>query len=260
MTNIYHIVRYTYDNSIYVHFQGCNFRCKGCLLKQTIWDCHLTDDVQRRLQAIKDFRQLSLSEFKTVVKKLNVKIAILGGGEPTLDEELPDVIDLLNGLDIETRLLTNGHILNEKFIEKLEEVELSNTCISIKAHDDSIHRFYTGQTNKSVLDNFKLLAKSRIKLMVESVLIPGLIEPDEIERIARFIASINPSIPFRIDGFIPIHDVPWRRSSPKEVIRATQIAKRYLENVYYIHSDTEQKGQAINVYPIIKDDNLVPHH
>lgn len=252
MTNIYHIARYTYDNSIYVHFQGCNFRCKGCLLKQTMWDCHLADDVQRHLQAIKDFRRLSLSEFKTVVKKLNVKRAVLGGEEPTLDEELPDVIDLLNDLDIKTHLLTNGYILNEKFIEKLEEVGLSSTFISIKAYDDSIHRFYTEQTNKSVLDNFKLLAKSRIKLMVESVLIPGLIEPDEIERIAKFIASINPSIPFRIDGFIPIHDVPWRSPSPEEVIRAAQIAKGHLENVHYIHSDTEQKGQAINVYPRIK--------
>jgi len=41
-----------------------------------MWDCHLADEVQRHLQAIKDFRQLSLSEFKTVVKKLDVKIAI----------------------------------------------------------------------------------------------------------------------------------------------------------------------------------------
>jgi pyruvate-formate lyase-activating enzyme len=256
MTNIYHIARYTYDNSIYVQFQGCNFQCKGCIRKQTTWDNHLADDVQHRLQTIKDFRRLSLSEFKTIVKKLNVKRAVLGGEEPTLDEELPDVIDLLNDLDIKTHLLTNGHILNKKFIEKLEEVGLSSTFISIKAYDDSIHRFYTGQTNKSVLNNFKLLAKSRIKLMVESVLIPGLIEPDEIERIAKFIASVNPSIPFRIDGFIPIHDVPWRSSSSKEVIRAAQIAKRHLENVYYIHIDTEQKGQVINIYPTIKYINI----
>lgn len=252
MTNIYHIAHYTYDKSIYVHFQGCNFRCKGCLLAQTMWDCHLDDVVQRRLQAIKDPKRLSLSELETYVKKLDAKIAVLGGGDPTVDKELPAVIDLLNCLDIKTHLLTNGHILDERFIEKLEEVDLSSTTVSIKAYDDSIHRSYTGQTNKSVLVNFKHLAKSRINLMAESVLIPGLVEPDELERIATFIASINSSIPFRVDGFTPIDDVPWRSPSPEEVISAAQIAKEHLENVHYIHSDTEQKGQVINVYPLIK--------
>jgi pyruvate-formate lyase-activating enzyme len=249
MTNIYHIARFTHDDSIYVHFQGCNFQCKGCLLKQTIWDCHLTNDVQLKLQAIKDVRLLSLNEFETIVKALDVKRAVLGGGEPTLDPQLPDIIDLLDDLDIETHLLTNGHILNGKLVKKIDDAGLSSTCMSIKAYNDDIHRFYTGQTNKSVLDNFKLLAKTQIILMVESVLIPGLIDSDEIERIARFIASVNDSIPFRIDGFIPIHDVPWRRPSPEEVLTATQIAKTHLKNVYYIHSGTEQKGQVISVYP-----------
>lgn len=137
-----------------------------------------------------------------------MKRAVLGGGEPTLDKELLDIIGMLDALDVKIHLLTNGYILNEKFIEKLEEVGLSSTYVSIKAYNDDVHRFYTGQTNRPVLDNFKLLSKSRIKLMAESVLIPRLIEQDEIERIARFIASIDPSIQYRIDGFIPIHDAP----------------------------------------------------
>jgi len=258
MTNIYQITHYTYDNAIHVLFQGCNFQCKGCYIKDRKWDFHLPDDVQRHLQTIKDFRRLSLSEFKTIVKRLNVERAILGGEEPTLDEELPDVIDLLNGLGIKTLLTTNGHILNEKLIEKLEEVGLSGIQMSIRAYDDGIHRFYTGQTNKSVLDNFKLLSKSRIKLMAESILIPGLIEQSEIERIAKFIASINPAIPYRIDGFVPFHDAPWRSHSPEEVIRTAQIAKRHLWIVYYIHCEAGRVGKVINVYPTIKDDNPCP--
>ncbi|MGQ9718854.1 MAG: radical SAM protein [Nitrososphaerales archaeon] len=252
MTNIYHIAHHTHDNSIYVFFQGCNFQCKGCILKQSIWDCHLKDDIQRDLQAINDFRRLSLSEFRTIVKEINVKRAVLGGGEPTLDKELPNVIGMLNALDVKTHLLTNGYILNEKFIEKLKEAGLSSIYVSIKAYNNDTHRFYTGQTNGPVLDNFKLLSKSRIKLMAESVLIPGLIEQDEIERIARFIASIDSSIPYRIDGFIPIHDAPWKSPSQEEVIKASKIAKRHLENVHYIHSKTKIKGEVINIYPKIK--------
>jgi len=248
MTNIYHIAHH-HDNSIYVFFQGCNFQCKGCILKQLIWDCHLNDADQHDLQAIKDLKKLSLNEFRAIVKEIDVRRAVLGGGEPTLDKELTDIISMLNALDVETHLLTNGYILNENFIKKLEEAGLSSTYVSIKAYDNDIHQFYTGQTNEPVLNNFKLLSKSRIKLMAESILIPGLIEYDEIGRIAKFIASIDPSIPYRIDGFIPINNTPWRAPSPEEVIKASEIAKRHLENVHYIHSETKTKGEVINIYP-----------
>jgi pyruvate-formate lyase-activating enzyme len=258
MTNIYHITHYTYDNSIYVLFQGCNFQCKGCYIKQTKGDYHLPEDIQRHLQTIRNFRRLSLSEFETIVKRLNVKRAILGGEEPTLDEELPDVIDILNRLGIKTLLTTNGHSLNEKLIEELEEVGLSGTRVSIKAYDDNIHRFYTEQTNKSVLDNFNLLSKSRIKLIAESILIPGLIEQSEIERIAIFISSINPAIPYRVDGFVPFLSAPWRSPSPEEVIRAAKIAMRHLWIVYHLHCETGHgERNVVNVYPPIKDNNLV---
>ncbi|MCP8321402.1 MAG: radical SAM protein, partial [archaeon] len=183
---------------------------------------------------------------------IDVKRAVLGGGEPTLDKELLDIIGMLNALNVKTHLLTNGYILNGKIIEKMEEAGLSSIYVSIKAYDDNTHWFYTGQTNRPVLDNFKLLSKSRIELMAESVLIPGLIEQDEIRRIARFIASIDPSILYRIDGFIPIHDAPWRAPSPDEVIEASKIAKRHLENVFYIHKETKTKGEVINIYPKIK--------
>ncbi|MEM3571892.1 MAG: radical SAM protein [Candidatus Bathyarchaeia archaeon] len=249
MTNIYHITYYTYDNSIYIFFQGCNFKCKGCILKQLIWDCHLNDETQHTLQAIKDLRRLSLSEFKDIIKGVDVREAILGGGEPTIDKELPNIINMLNALGVKTRLLTNGYVVNEDFIKKLEEAGLSSICVSIKSYDDNIHQFYTGRSNEPVLNNFKILNKSWIELTAESILIPGLIEDDEIERIAKFIASINPSIPYRIDAFIPIDNAPWRAPSLEEMIKALKIAKRYLKKVHYIYSKTKIEGKVINIYP-----------
>ncbi len=253
MTNIYNITHYTNSNSIYVLFKGCNFQCKGCFIKDTKWDYHLADDVRSNLKTTNDVELLSLSEFETIVKKLNVKRAVLGGEEATVDEELPNVIDLLTGLGIKTLLTTNGHCLNEELIEELEEVGLSGTRMSIKAYNDSIHRVYTGETNKSVLKNFRLLSESRIKPIAESVLIPGLVEQNEIERIAKFIASINPAIPYRVDGFLPSHHAIWRSPSPEEVIRAAQIAQKYLWCVHYLHCATEHhEREVFSVYPPIK--------
>lgn len=257
MTNIYNITYYTNDDSIYVLFQGCNFHCKGCYIKDTKVDYHLPNDVQRRLQIIRDFRLLSLSEFKNIVEELSVnsvKGAVLGGEEPTLDGELPYVIDVLNHFGIETLLTTNGSVLDEKMIKELEKVGLSRVRMSIKAYDENVHKAYTGQTNRRVLENFMFLAKSQIKLAVESILIPGLVEYDEIERIAKFIASIDPTIPYRIDGFVPFRNAPWRAPSPEEVIKAAEIAKKHLENVYYLHSMIgHKKRDVINIYPPIKN-------
>ncbi len=252
MTNIYHIVHFTYDNSLYIFFKGCNFQCKGCILKQSIWDCHISNREKRLLQATTRLKLLSLNKFKALIKELNVERAVLGGGEPTIDKQLPNIINLLNAFNIESHLLTNGFILNKNFIKNLEKAGLSSIHISLKAYNDKIHQFYTGHSNKPVLNNFKLLNKSKIKLMAESVLIPGLIDQNEIEKIAKFIASVNPAIPYRVDGFIPINNAPWKAPHPKEVVKASQIAKKYLKNVYFIHSKTKIKGKAINVYPKIK--------
>lgn len=258
MTNIYNITYYTNDNSSYVLFKGCNFHCKGCYIKDTRVDYHLPEDVRHSLQTIGNFKPLSLNEFKNtiedVLKKFDVKEAVLGGEEPTLDAELPSVIDAFTQCGIKTHLTTNGSLLNEKIIKKMEEAGLSSVRVSIKAYDESIHKLYTGQTNKSVLNNFKLLAKSQIELTAESILIPGLVEYDEIESIAKFIASINPAIPYRIDGFSPFHNAPWRQASPEEVITAAKIAKRYLKNVYYLHCKMgNEKREVINIYPAIMD-------
>jgi pyruvate-formate lyase-activating enzyme len=252
MTKIYHIVQFTYDNSLYVFFKGCNFQCKGCILKQSIWDCHISNKEKHILQAINKIKFLSLSNFKALIKELNPKKAVLGGGEPTIDKKLLDIICLLNAFDVESHLLTNGFILNREFIKSLENAGLSSICVSIKAYDKFLHQFYTGKPNKPVLDNFKLLNESKIKLMAESVLIPGLIEQDEIEKIAKFIAEVNPYIPYRIDGFIPINNTPWKAPSSKEVINASKLAKKYLKNVHFIHEKTKIKGKAINVYPKLK--------
>jgi pyruvate-formate lyase-activating enzyme len=249
MTKIYNITQYIDDDSIYVLFDKCNFNCTGCIRKESKYDSHLAAGSSGNVQAVKDFHQLSLEEFEGIIKKLRVKRATLGGGEPTLDSELPDVVEFLEGLGIRTMLLTNGYVLNEKLIERLRKAGLSGVQVSIKAYDDGIHRLNTGKTNKLVLAHFRILAKSPIRLIAESVLIPGLIEEDEIEKIAEFVASVNPVIPFRIDGFIPSKNVPWRRPSSDEVMQAVRLAQKHLWIVSYLNRETLNRSKAVNIYP-----------
>ncbi|RLF16321.1 MAG: radical SAM protein [Thermoprotei archaeon] len=248
-TRIYHVVLFSHDLSAYMFFKGCNFRCRGCILKLSPWDCHLPVEVRSKLSRLSLSSTLSLSEVDRLIGGLKVNRAVLGGGEPTLDRALPYVVELLKERGIYTTLLTNGHLLDEKAIKTLEGSGLDEACVSIKALNPQLHEYYTGRHNEKVLRNFKLLAKSGVKVRAESVLIPGLIEAEEIERISKFIASVDRSIPFRVDGYVSVPGQPWRSATPKEVVEAASLAKRHLENVSYIHSDLPVVGEVLNVYP-----------
>ncbi|MEM2210440.1 MAG: radical SAM protein [Nitrososphaerales archaeon] len=248
LTNIYHIVLFKNDQSLYIFFEGCNFNCKGCILKLSPWDCHIPANIHFKLQS-HNIEKLSLSQFDSIIGKLSVKKAILGGGEPTVDIKLESVINLLNSYNIYTILLTNGYNLNPFTISKFERLGLKEVCVSIKALNNHIHTQYTGKSNERVLRNFELLNKSTIKLRAESVLIPNLIDINEIEFIAKFIASVNPKIPYRIDSYIQVPNTPWQNAPLNKILKAVELASKYLENVSYIHESMPIKGNVEVIYP-----------
>ncbi len=250
MTNIYNITHYTYDNSAYILFKGCNFQCRGCFVKERKYDYHLHDNLRDSLQAAHRFSKLTLPEFKAIMEKLSVEKAVLGGEEATLDPELPEIVKALSSLGIKTLLTTNGHALNKDLLQKLEAAGLSAIRMSIRAFSNDIHRVYTGQTNTELLKNFAAASQTRVRLIAESIVIPGLVDKDEIARIAEFIAGINPGIPYRVDGFMPFNDVPWRAPKPEEVDEAAQAALRHLWFVNVLHCETGHKTrEVVSVYP-----------
>ena len=249
MTRIYHIVHFSDDSSIYMFFKGCNFRCTGCILRSSRWDCHLTDGIRRRLESFRGVEELSLDGMQRIVEPLGVERAVLGGGEPSTDAQLTNVIRLLKGLRVRTVLLTNGYALNMNRIQELREAGLDEVCVSIKAIEDTLHIGYTGKSNKRILRNFKLFNKSGILIRAESVLIPQLIEGDEIKTVASFIASVDRSIPYRIDSYVPVPGTSWRQPSGEEIFKAVEQANEHLEKVSCIWSGMQLKGSVANVYP-----------
>ncbi|HEX59501.1 MAG TPA: radical SAM protein, partial [Methanomicrobia archaeon] len=134
-TKIYHVVLFDYDRSLYVFFKGCNFACRGCILRSTPWDCHIPEEDARRLSSldVELLRTLTLSELERIVVATGAERAVLGGGEPTVDPALPRVVELLKGYGVRIVLLTNGHALGEELAARLEAAGLDEVCVSIKA-------------------------------------------------------------------------------------------------------------------------------
>ncbi|RLF14849.1 MAG: radical SAM protein [Thermoprotei archaeon] len=248
-TRIYHLVFFFHDLLAYLFFKGCNFQCRGCILKLSPWDCHIPVETQLKLSKLSPSSTLSLSELSRLIEDLKVERVVLGGGEPTLDRSLPYVVRFFKERGVYTVLLTNGYLLDEKTIEALKESGLDEVCISLKALDPRLHRYYTRRPNERVLRNFRRAAKIGVKVRAESVLIPGLIDIEEIERISKFIASVDRSIPFRVDGYVRVPGQPWRSATPEEVVEAASLARRHLDNVSYIHSGLPVVGGVLNLYP-----------
>jgi pyruvate formate lyase activating enzyme len=228
-TDIFHLVYFDYDRSCYFHFYNCNFRCLGCLRKISLWDCHLKEDEIKKCE-FKGF--LNLKELENVVQKLkiefNLRKAVLGGGEPTTDKNLLEVISLLKNFDLDITLLTNGFSFPQGF-EKFEDVKVT---ISIKSIDPQKHIFYTGYPVFPILENIQNLVKNGFEVLVETIYIPGFNEVEGILRIEDFIFSIDEKIPLIVDSFLPVPGVLWPKPSLEELEKLeSELVRRNIKNV-----------------------------
>mgnify|MGYP001772763754 CR=1 FL=1 len=248
-TKIFHLVYFDYNGSLYVHFYDCNLRCLGCLRLRSIWDCHLQQDLILRL-SFNGF--LSLDEFRNIVVKLStkrgLKQVVLGGGEPTNDDSLVHILDLLKDLDLEVVILTNAYSIDDELLKKLIDEKVT-VKVSIKSIDPEKYEFYTGFPLDPVIGNFVKMYESGVKLVVETIVIPEFNDSKDIGRLAKFVSEIDRTIPLIIDSYVPIDGTPWRRPTVEELEEAEKEASKYLDTVY-LRGKSIQTGLKGNVYLI----------
>jgi pyruvate formate lyase activating enzyme len=118
---------------------------------------------------------------------------------------------------------TNGS-MHPRFLDQAVDLSLrTGGCIKfdLKAYDENLHLALTGVSNRRTLENMDRAA-SRIQerrglpggagemplVVVSTLLVPGYVDAEEVGRIARFVAAIDPSIPYALLGFHPHFFVP----------------------------------------------------
>ena len=105
----------------------------------------------------------------------------------------------------------------------------------LKSFDCNLHMALTGRPNKRTLDNFQMIAKefkTRDLLTATTLLVPGYIDKEEVEKIARFISNLDPDIPYSLLAFHPdfkMIDMPI--TIRKQAEECYQAAKKYLNRV-----------------------------
>ncbi len=247
-TTVYHMAYEPSYGSLDIHFYTrCNLKCRACYTRFELEDFSLLDDptgqMMHKNEVTPPQKFLTLDGVKTLLEGLDIRNVILVGTEAALDPALPKVARMLKeDFGAYNILLTNGVMLTD--MTHIDEV-----ILSIKAMDDDIHKEYTGRSNQKVLDNCNRIYSMGKKLQIETVLIPGYIGACDVERVAKFVASINPEIPLRIDAYFSVSGCPWPDATNEEVEKAAELARKHLRHVSYLTLDMKRIGdKAVRIF------------
>ncbi|MFX0097833.1 MAG: radical SAM protein [Candidatus Hodarchaeota archaeon] len=235
---------YGYAN-LAVFFGGCTFDCLFCQ------NWHFRENT-------KELKPLMSSEELAGKAKDNVSCVCFFGGDPT-----PQMPHALEAAEIATRKATeearifrvcwetNGS-MNWNLARRAMELSLkSGGCMKfdLKCFDENLNTALCGVSNEYTLQNFERLGQmidarpEPPPLVASTLLIPGYIDKDEVQRIAEFIAGIDPNIPYALLGFFPhyfMRDLPaTSRNHAHECLEAAKKAglkKVRIGNVHLLSS------------------------
>ncbi len=235
MSYVYHIVRFK-DDSAYVMFDVCSWRCVYCVRNVNLWCSSLPINVRATLKS-KGIKYIDVDQIVNILKENSVKLAFLGGGEPTQDPMLLNLIRSLKKEGIDSWLITNGELINDEIFDLSKGI-----TFSIKALDEAKHIRLTGMGNKRVLDNFRRYANPK-KVVAESVYFPKLIDCNEIINIAKFIESVDSRVKFRIDPAVQLKsDLDFKECVKK--------VKKVHKKTYYFEFSKKPESPEL-LYPLI---------
>ncbi len=106
---------------------------------------------------------------------------------------------------------TNGS-MSRPLLKQAAELSLeSGGCVKfdLKTWDEPLHRALCGVSNRRTLENFEHLSGLIRKrpdppfLIAATLLVPGYIDAEQVGKLARFIAGLDPHIPYALLAFHP---------------------------------------------------------
>ena len=156
---------------------GCDFRCPMC---------HNADLVLRPGE-LETLPENSVWDFLARRAGM-VDGVVITGGEPTLQADLPRFLRQIREIGLDAKLDTNGHhpdVLETLLVEEL----VTYVALDVKAPAEK-YPLLCGVPNLDtdrVAQTITLLQESSIEYEFRTTVVPGLLDADDIETIARWI-------------------------------------------------------------------------
>jgi pyruvate formate lyase activating enzyme len=217
-----------------VFFYGCNFNCLFCQ------NSSHKDINQKWTVKIDDF-------VGEVLRNQRYTCVCYFGGSP--EPQLPFAVKVSKRILEEkesSRIIRicfewNG-CGNPKLVKEIAQLALEsggNIKFDLKAFNPNLSLALSGVLNKRAYENFELIAREFYDkrkevpvLTATTLLVSGYVDHVEVEQIAKFIAELNPEIPYSLLVFHPdfmMRDLPV--TPVKQVKLCYEAAKKHLKNV-----------------------------
>jgi pyruvate formate lyase activating enzyme len=189
-------------------------------------------------ERVRDRNRISPEELAQAVDAQTSCVCYFGG-DPT--PQLPHAIaaskkalERAGGRILRICWETNGSMATALLKEMVSLSLSSGGCIKfdIKAWSESLHIALCGVSNERTRENFESVAKRFCQrpepplLIASTLLVPGYIDEEEVRNISKWIASLDPEIPYVLLAFYPqffFQDLP---TTPRSLaLRCKEVAE-----------------------------------
>lgn len=205
---------------------GCNFHCSFC----QNW---LTSQTLRDPQSTAHIEKIAPEDFSLIASEQKVKVITSTYNEPLITTEWAvEIFKIAKRYNLVTSYVSNGNGTPEVLNYLRPYLDLFK--IDLKGFDDKRYR-ELGGVLQNVLDSIKLAYELGFWVEVVTLVVPAFNDSDdELRKIAEFLVSVSPDIPWHITAFHPDYKMNNRDSTPRHsLLKAYQIGKNTGLNFVY---------------------------
>jgi len=222
---LYHF--YPGSKALSIATAGCNFKCSFC----QNWEI---SQAPRRGGGGLRGQQFSAEEIVREALAQDCRSISYTYTEPTIFFEYAyDTARLAKEAGLANNFVTNGYMTEEALGAIRPYLDAAN--VDLKAFKDETYKRVCGARLEPVLASIRRMRDLGIWVEVTTLVVPGLNDgAEELTGIARFIAGVDPDIPWHISRFHPDFEYTDAPSTPARTLRlAAEIGKR--EGLRYLY-------------------------
>ncbi len=170
-------------NQIYFYLtEGCNLRCRHCWIAPKFQ----TED--------RSYPVLSVDLFKSIIeqgKPLGLYGVKLTGGEPLLHPDICEILEYMQGEDLELTVETNGVLCTPGIVHQIGMCKNPSVAVSLDGADAQIHEWVRGVRGcfEAALEGTRNLVNAGIKPQV--IMCIMRCNKDQMEPLLRLAESIG---------------------------------------------------------------------
>ena len=146
---------------------SCNLRCDYCYQNDISQKQIMTDEVEKN---IIDFISSKINRYKP----LNIEVSFIGGEPLLYKNKIKNIIKNLNFLSnsIDYSIVTNGTLLDEKFLKELKEIEIDHLFITLDGPEHIHNSFRKTESNEGtfqvIINNLKKAQELNVPVILNN--------------------------------------------------------------------------------------------